>query len=345
MNALRQSRWPILLLMVLSPLLAEVFSGSMPATDFFQPGMFFPFTVFVYGLPILVLREVATRTKTGLLGLWCLGMVYGLYNEGLISETLFHPLDPANDAYGTLGVVAGLRIPWILYILPWHGLFSLLTPVLLTHLLFPKQADQPWLPKRATWILAIVTGGLAIARFVFWGENRGVQDGATFLLHLAAVLGAALAAYLVAARLPRVPRVPGVVAVVDRPGARWLPFAAGAGLYASWFVGTELLVSVVKAPWPVVVLYTSVAVVAGLWAVARVRATTRAAAAVFVLGAGTTQAAVIVLLIGLLVGDAFRALSGAVFVAAYLITVALVTRRQGRAAQSSGTVERHSRPE
>ncbi|TDC04508.1 hypothetical protein E1267_22505 [Nonomuraea longispora] len=341
MNALRQSRWPILLLMVLSPLLAEVFSGSMPATDFFQPGMFFPFTIFVYGLPILVLREVATRAKTGPIGLWCLGMIYGLYNEGLISETLFHPLDPANDAYGTLGVVAGLRIPWALYILPWHGLFSLLTPVLLTHLLFPRQADSPWLPKRATWMLAIVTGGLAIARFVFWGENRGVQDGATFLLHLAAVLGAALVAYVVAMRLPRVPRVQ---AGADRPGARWLPFASGAGLYAIWFVGTEMLVSVVKAPWPVVVLYTSVAVVAGLWAVARIAATTRAAAAVFVLGAGTTQAAVIVLLIGLLAGDAFRALSGVVFVAAYLGTLALVIRRQGRAGQSDGTVSPRDQP-
>ncbi|MEU4571423.1 hypothetical protein [Nonomuraea sp. NPDC023979] len=337
MNALRRSRWPIPVLMVLSPLLAEVFSGSMPATDFFQPGIFLPFTVFVYGLPILVLREVATRTRTGLLGLWCLGMIYGLYNEGLISETLFHPLDPANDAYGTLGVVAGLRIPWALYILPWHGLFSLLTPVLLTHLLFPEQADRPWLPKWATWVLGIVTGGLAIARFVFWGENRGVQDGGTFLLHLAVVLGAALVACLVAARLPRGPRV---VAVVDRPGARWLPFAAGAGLYATWFVGTELLVSIVKAPWPVVALYTSAAVAAGLWATARVRATTRAAAALFVLGAGTTQAAVVVLLIGLLVGDAFRALSGAVFVAVYLTATALVARRQGRAAQSAGEISR-----
>ncbi|MEV4892532.1 hypothetical protein AB0K48_24445 [Nonomuraea sp. NPDC055795] len=329
MNALRQSWRPILLLMVLSPLLAEVFSGSMPATDFFQPGVLLPFTIFVYGLPILILREVATRGSLGLLGLWCLGMIYGLYNEGLISETLFHPLDPANEAYGSLGLVAGLRIPWMLYILPWHGLFSLVTPVLLVHLLFPLQAGRPWLPKRATWVLAIVTSGLAIARFVFWGENRGVQDGGTFLLHVAVVLGLALAAYLLAVRLPRRPWLPRAVSGVDRPGVPWRPFGAGAGLYVLWFVGTEMLVSVVKAPWPVVVLYTSAAVVAGLGAVARVQAPSRAAAAVFVLGAGTAQAAIIVLLIGQVQGDVFRSASGAIFVAAYVTAVALIARRRG----------------
>ncbi|PZG57112.1 hypothetical protein C1I98_00120 [Spongiactinospora gelatinilytica] len=319
LNALRRNWKPILLLMLVSPLLAEVFSGSMPASDYFQPGIFLPFTIFVYGLPILVLRELAAHRRVGLLGLWGLGIIYGLFNEGLISETLYHPLDPANPAYDSYGLVAGLRIPWTLFILPWHGVFSLVTPVVLIDLLFPGQAGRPWLPKKATWALAIVTGGLAVARFVLWGENRTVQESGVFALQAAIVLGIGVLAYLLADRLPR----PSYI-TSDRRPALWKPFAAGAALYAAWFVGTELLVSIVRPPWPIAALYTVAAVTVGLWLISRRHEIRPTTAAAFVLGIGTAQAAVTVLLNGLLVADTFRAVSGAIFIAVYLIALSKV---------------------
>src|SRR4029453_19619444 len=91
-SAMKQYWKPTLLLMVLSPLLAEITSGGTPLTLFFTPGILLGFLFGLYGLQVLVIREVATRRGYGLLGLWCLGLIYGLYNEGLRSETLFYPL-------------------------------------------------------------------------------------------------------------------------------------------------------------------------------------------------------------------------------------------------------------
>lgn len=66
--------------MVGSALLAEVISGGTPLTLFMAPGVFLPFVVLVYGIPVLVLREVAVRRGYGPLGLWCLGVLYSLVN-------------------------------------------------------------------------------------------------------------------------------------------------------------------------------------------------------------------------------------------------------------------------
>ncbi|KAB8189077.1 hypothetical protein FH608_042235 [Nonomuraea phyllanthi] len=325
----RRDGWkPILALMILAPLLAEVFSGSMPATAFLQPQTFFPFVIVIYGLPVLVLREVAVRRRYGLLGLCLLGFVYGLYNEGLFSETLYYPLDPANEAYADYGLVAGLRVPWASYILPWHGLFSMLTPVLVVELLFPRWAGRPWLPASATWILGIVTAGLALARFLLEGEDRGAQDAATFAVHLAAVLAAAVILWVVAGRLPRTPATGSAAAL------SWRGVAAGAGTYAAVFLGTEILTSVVRAPWPLTVLYALLTVSATAWAAARRPTVARAGAVAFVLGCGLAQAVVVVLVVGVVTGDGFRAVSGAVAAVIYLAALTGVRVRYGHSTRT-----------
>lgn len=309
--------------MVLAPLLAEVFSGSMPVTMFLQPVIFLAFTIFVYGLPLLVLREVAVRRGYGLTGLFVLGFIYGLYNEGLFSETLYHPLDPANAAYADYGLVAGLRVPWASFILPWHGLFSMVTPVLVVELLFPKQAGRPWLPASVTGILGFVTVGLALARFLLEGEDRSVQDGGTLAVHLMVVLVAAVVLWGAARRMPRTPALETV------PAFSWRDVAAGAGTYVVVFIGIETLTSVARVPWPLTVLYALLIVSAAAWAVARRRTVARARAVSFVLGCGLAQAVVIVLVVGVLTGDVFRTLSGVIAAMVYLAALMGIRARCG----------------
>src|SRR6266699_1010025 len=123
-SVVRQCWKPVLLLRVLSPFLAEVISGGTPVTVFFLPWVFFPYVIFLYGIPVLILREVAARRKFGLLGLWCLGLIYALYNEGLFAQTLFYPHHAPLDTFSTYGLVANVRIPFALWISFWHGLFS-----------------------------------------------------------------------------------------------------------------------------------------------------------------------------------------------------------------------------
>ena len=206
-SVIRRYWKPALLLMVLSPLLAEVISGATPVTLFFMPGIFFPYATILYGFPVLVIREVAVRGKLGLLGLWCLGLLYALYNEGLRAETLFYPLDAPLDTFSTYGLVADVRVPFTLWISFWHGLFSVVTPILFVEYLFPKKADEPWLPLKATWSLAILCVGTAIPYFLFVGDASSTQDVTTLIVHITFLVVAALVLWFVAGRLPRTPRI------------------------------------------------------------------------------------------------------------------------------------------
>jgi hypothetical protein len=204
-SVIRRYWKPALLLMVLSPLLAEVISGATPMTLFFMPWIFFPYATILYGFPVLVIREVAVRGKLGLLGLWCLGLIYGLYNEGLRAQTLFYPLDAPLDTFSTYGLVADIRVPFTLWISFWHGLFSVVTPILFVEYLFPKKADEPWLPLKATWSLAILSVGTAVPYFLFVGDASSTQDVTTLMVHITFLVVAALVLWFVAGRLPRIP--------------------------------------------------------------------------------------------------------------------------------------------
>lgn len=307
--------WSIPVLMILSPLLAEVLGGAMPATDFFLPGVFFPFVALLYGLPVLVIRELAARFGYGPLGIWCLGMVYGLYNEGLFSETLYQPLGHPLAEYASYGLVGGLRLPWLLYILPWHALLSVLLPVLLVDRLFPKHAGRPWLPKRVTWCLAVAVPVLALARFVFLGEDRRAQDGPTFALHLAFVVVAALACWLTA----RVSRTSRFVPAAGRPRPAWRPVVAGTAFFALGIFGPVLLAQA-AVPWPVPVLYSALVIVASIWTASRQAGVSRTTALLFVLGCGIGQAA-LAIVVGLLIGNIVWAFVGMAFAVVFGIVV------------------------
>ncbi|MEN3308151.1 MAG: aminodeoxyfutalosine deaminase [Micromonosporaceae bacterium] len=107
MDPMVKQRWKsVLLLTVLALVLAEVISGGTPITQMFLPWILVFYVVFLYGFQVLVIREVAVRGRLGLLGLCCLGTVYGLYNEGLRAQALFYPLRSAIDTFSDHGIVA-----------------------------------------------------------------------------------------------------------------------------------------------------------------------------------------------------------------------------------------------
>ena len=260
----KQNWKPILLLIVLAPFLAEIISGATPLPQFFLPGIFLGYVIVLYGLQVLVIREVAIRGKLGLLGLWCLGLVYGLYNEGLRAETLFYPLPAPLEEFFAYGLVGGVRVPFTVWISLWHGLFSVVTPILLVEYLFPDKARQPWLPLKATWSVAVLSVATAVAYFVFLGDEATTQPSATLAAHLGFMVVAALVLSYVAGKLPRTPRI---TANSDGHSFTWRRFSAGALLYVVMVIVPEVLAQA-KVPWPLFVLYlAAVATVAG-WAVA-----------------------------------------------------------------------------
>lgn len=159
MSPLTQRIAPILLLLFLSPFLAEVFTGSSPVYAFFMPITFILFTTAGYGFPVLILREVYIRKRLSLLALFVLGLAYGLWNEGLFAQTIFYPFHSPIDSFGSYGVYGDIRIPFMLAISSWHALFAVVFPILFVNYLFKEQAGKSWISKKTAWVL----GGLSFA--------------------------------------------------------------------------------------------------------------------------------------------------------------------------------------
>jgi hypothetical protein len=333
MDSMVKQRWKsVLLLMVFAPVLAEVISGGTPISQMLLPWTLVFYVVFLYGFQVLVIREVAVRARLGPLGLWCLGTVYGLYNEGLRAQTLFSPVHSPIETFADYGLVADVRIPFTVWIISWHGLFSVVIPVLVVEYLFPAQAGRPWLPRTATWLLGIFSVATAAGYFLFVADERGTQTAGTLGVHLAFMVIAALVLCGVAAVLPRTPHVlPGS----GTGGRRWLLFGVGAALYLVVFVLPELLAEV-EVPWPLFIVSFAVLAVAAVWAVARRREATREQAVVFVLGCGTAQAALSVVF-GVLNSDIMWAISGAAIGAIFIVSVVRMSRKESATVDGTST--------
>lgn len=196
---MKQRLLPILVLCFVSPFLIELQSGNIPFFSFFNPGILLFLVTVGYGLPVLVIRELAVRFQFGFLSLLSLGIIYGLYNEGLIARTLIRNTDVPLSAFNGEILVGGLNLGFLFVITLAHALQAVVYPILATHLVFPGMRNVPWLSKKVTWLLGIglfVFGTLAYFRTDQFSTGGG--EAYVFLL----VLGVAftLLAYVLRQR-------------------------------------------------------------------------------------------------------------------------------------------------
>src|SRR5437870_317974 len=89
-----QRTWPALLtLYLLSPIIAEVLSGSTPPLMFINPIMLMYETA-LYGSGAILVRELVRRRGLGWGSILLLGAAYGILEEGLIITSWFNPYWP-----------------------------------------------------------------------------------------------------------------------------------------------------------------------------------------------------------------------------------------------------------
>src|SRR3989454_1087390 len=90
MAAAHPNRRPLLALVLLSPVIAEMLSGSSPPLEWLNP--ITPLLlIWLYGAGILVMRETAVRWRTGWPSILLLGAAYGIIEEGLAVKSFFDP--------------------------------------------------------------------------------------------------------------------------------------------------------------------------------------------------------------------------------------------------------------
>jgi hypothetical protein len=159
----------VLSLMVLSAVIAEFLLGDQylfglaPASQ--QIGQLVIFTAF-YGGSAVLIRELARRRGAGWRAIALLALGFGLIEEGLVTQSLFNPGYAGAHllSYGYVRPL-GIAIPWTLFVLTLHVVWSISSPIAVAEGLWRSQ--DPWLSRIGLVVVAVlaVLGGVAITVF------------------------------------------------------------------------------------------------------------------------------------------------------------------------------------
>jgi hypothetical protein len=149
----RTGNWkPLATLLVLSPAIGELLSGSSPPLQFFNP-VFFLLLVGLYGCGALLVRETVARRGLNAVGLLLLGAAYGIIEEGLTCKSFFNLHWTDTGFLSVYGRGWGVNWVWTFGLTVYHMTVSIAVPIFLTEALFAGRANGPWLRRRG-WILA-----------------------------------------------------------------------------------------------------------------------------------------------------------------------------------------------
>lgn len=128
---------PVLFLILLSPTIAELLSGSSPPLEFFNPVSFL-FLLGLYGGGLLIIRELSVKWGKGWGSILILGASYGIIEEGLAVKSFFDPNWMDLGILGSYGRFIGVNWVWTVCLTIFHTLFSIAIPILVFTLVYPE---------------------------------------------------------------------------------------------------------------------------------------------------------------------------------------------------------------
>jgi hypothetical protein len=143
---MKQKNKVIFTLLILSPIIAELLSGSSPPLEFFNP-ISFIFWGLLYGCGTLLIREAKVKWNMQWSVIF-LATAYGIIEEGLTTKALFNPNWADVGVYANYGTFFGILIPWSLVLLTFHATLSTLIPILIVDLTWPEYKKTNLIEKR-----------------------------------------------------------------------------------------------------------------------------------------------------------------------------------------------------
>ncbi len=196
---MEDKRRALIALVLLSPLTAELLSGSSPPLEFFFPPGFL-LLVGLYGSGVLLVRELALRWGKGWPSILLLGAAYGILEEGLIVRSFFDPGWMDLGILGEYGRWAGINWVWSVWLTIFHGLVSIAVPIILVNLMYPsqKRARLTTDPQLLLPVLALVVIA-AVSPFLFEYE----PEAHLYSLAVLSMVLFGLAAYMFPRDWPR----------------------------------------------------------------------------------------------------------------------------------------------
>lgn len=215
-------RWPaVLTLAIAAPLIAEISLGSLPVSKAWML-LFFGS---IYSAAALLIREAVRCRHLGVGSMLALGLAFGLVEEGLAlgsmtSTTLYPVADWAPR-------LLGFNTAYSVWVPPYHAVFSIVVPVAIVDLIFPRLKAEPYLRTRGivAWAIALVLGLGVIRLALIWMDPKHVNSAP----HLIVVAALAIGLIIGGLSSHRVVRL-------DRPVPRpWLLVVLGAVSVAGYF--------------------------------------------------------------------------------------------------------------
>ena len=186
----------VFILLLLSPFIAEVLSGSTRTSILF---VYVP-EVMVWGVGALLCRELVRRWRAGSTSLLFLGLALSVAEEFIIQQTSLAPLPfPGSDpSYGRMW---GVNLVYLLFMLGFESVWVVVVPVQVAELFFPRHAEGCWLRMRGIIVACIVfLLGSRIAWYGWTQQARPRMGAAPYHPPLTLIaLGFALIAGLIAA--------------------------------------------------------------------------------------------------------------------------------------------------
>lgn len=170
MRVVKRGIPPALVLFFLSPLIAELLSGSAPPAEFFAPFGLLALPA-LYGSGAIIIRELVLRYRKGWSSLLVLGAAYGIVEEGLMVKSFFDPAWPDLGKLGVYGRWLGVNWVWCEHLIIYHAAVSIAIPILLVELMYPARRRESWVSRGMlyffAWLLAtdVVLGFVAMTKY------------------------------------------------------------------------------------------------------------------------------------------------------------------------------------
>jgi hypothetical protein len=176
----KSTRLAILVLYVLAPFIGEVISNSTPIAVVLANPIQFLYEMGLYGSGAVLIRELARRRGLGWGSILFFGAAYGILEEGLVVTSWFNPY--FGDVCNAAGIglcnysrIFSINTIWALQLTAYHAVVSIVTPIFLTELFFPRIASRSWLGRKGTitsTICLISVSGLGLFFFGFLLDKK-----------------------------------------------------------------------------------------------------------------------------------------------------------------------------